>query len=110
MSSLAFVSCEKDDDSNNNQNNEPEWEVFVYGRPSCGLCTAFKDNADAEGLDYTFYDIDTDESKKNEMWDKLNAAGMGGGSVTLPVVDANVEGESNMFSNPSVQEVLDVLP
>ena len=109
ISSLAFVSCEKDDDSNN-QNNEPEWEVFVYGRPTCGLCNAFKDDADAEGLEYTFYDIDADQEKNTEMWDKLNTAGMGGGSVTLPVVDAYVEGESHMFTNPSVQEVLDELP
>ncbi|MCF8332471.1 MAG: hypothetical protein K9H84_08475 [Bacteroidales bacterium] len=110
MSSLAFISCEKDEESNNNQNNEPEWEVIVYGRPTCGLCNAFKDAADAEGLEYTFYDIDTNQEKNAEMWDKLNAAGMGGGSITLPVVDALVDGESHMFSNPTVQEVMDVLP
>ncbi|MGM0647738.1 MAG: glutaredoxin family protein [Bacteroidota bacterium] len=110
-SMVFFTSCDKDDDDDtNNKDTQVEWEVLVYGRPTCGLCNAFKDAADAEGLEYTFYDIDTDSEKNSEMWDKLNDAGMGGGSITLPVVDAYVDGESHMFSNPSVAEVMDVLP
>jgi glutaredoxin len=109
ISSFSIVSCDKEED-NNNQTNEPQWEMFVYGRPGCGLCTSFKDACDAEGLEYTFYDIDQDDTKKAEMWDKLNAAGMGGGSVTLPVVDVYVDGASNMFLNPSIEEVKNVMP
>lgn len=108
ISSFSIVSCDKEED--NNQTNEPQWEIFVYGRPGCGNCTNFKNQCDTEGLEYTFYDIDQDDTKKAEMWDKLNAAGMGGGSVTLPVVDVNVDGTENMFCYPSMEEVKNVLP
>lgn len=110
ISTAAFFACDKEEDDNNQQNSGPDYEILIYGRPSCGLCQAFKDDCDEEGLDYTFYDIDTNDAKKDEMWDKLNEAGMGGGNITLPIVDVIIDGESNMFESPDIQEVLDILP
>ncbi|MFW6020024.1 MAG: glutaredoxin family protein [Bacteroidales bacterium] len=109
-SALMFFSCDKEDDDNNQQNAGADYEILIYGRPSCGLCQGFKDDCDAEELDYTFYDIDTDDEKNTEMWDKLNEAGMGGSNITLPIVDVVIEGESNMFESPDIEEVLEILP
>ncbi|MGM0613565.1 MAG: glutaredoxin family protein [Bacteroidota bacterium] len=109
-SALLFFSCDKEEDDNNQQSPGPDYEILIYGRPSCSNCQGFKDDCDAENLDYTFYDIDNNDDKNSEMWDKLNEAGMGGGNITLPIVDVNVDGESNMFENPDIGEVLDAIP
>ena len=110
-SALMFFSCDKEeDDDNNQQNSGPDYEILIYGRPSCSNCQDFKDDCDAEGLDYTFYNIDSNDEKNAEMWNKLNDAGMGGGNIDIPVVDVLIEGESNMFENPDIGEVLDVIP
>ena len=100
-STLMFFSCDKEED---------DYEILIYGRPSCGFCQGFKDDCDPEGLEYTFYDIDTNDEKNTEMWDKLNEAGMGGGNITLPIVDVVVDGESNMFESPDIEEVLEIIP
>ncbi len=112
IAAFSFVlgSCEKEEENNNNNITTPEYQIFVYGRPSCGNCISFKSACDAEGMDYKFYNVDTNDVKKQEMWDKLNAAGLGGGSVTFPVVDAYFDNASHMFVNPVLQEVKDTLP
>ncbi|MFO8054750.1 MAG: hypothetical protein R6U19_06255 [Bacteroidales bacterium] len=108
---LAVASCDKEeDDDANDQEQEPQWEMFVYGNPGCGYCTSFMSDCDAEELDYTFYDVTDDNEKNQEMWDKVNEAGMGGGSIGYPIVDVEVDGEMNLFERPSIEEVLEVIP
>lgn len=111
VSTAVFFACDKEDDSgDNNDQQQKSWQLLIYGRSTCGYCKSFKNDCEDEGLDYTFYDIDSSSTKNREMWDKLNEANMGGGSVSLPVVDAMVEGESHMFIRPDIQTVIDTLP
>ena len=100
----TFSSCKKDDNKDDqDQDPQIQWTIYMYGRPSCGFCAGLKNDLDAESIAYTFYDIDNEADKNQEMWDKLNAAGMGGGSVGLPVVDVEVDGTANMFIRPDVE-------
>lgn len=104
---LGIVACEKEnvkDEDPEPEKPKKEWTIHVYGRPTCGYCSALKSGLDAESIPYLFYDIDTDNEKKSEMWAKLNAAGMGGGSVGLPVVDVVVDNVSHMFIRPNIEE------
>ncbi len=107
---MAFsiqLACDKEEE----KDPDPvvkEWTIYVYGRPSCGFCSNFMKGLDAEAIPYTFYNIDEDPGKNTEMWNKLNAAGMGGGSVGLPVVDIVVDGVSHLFIRPNIND--DVKP
>jgi glutaredoxin len=97
------LACEKEEQKD--PDPDPvvkEWTIYVYGRPSCGFCSSFMNGLDAESIPYTFYNIDDEPDKNSEMWSKLNAAGMGGGSVGLPVVDVVVDGESHLFIRPNI--------
>lgn len=108
---FSVTSCKKDDDDDSNGGDpQIQWEMFIYGRSTCAFTTGFKSDADGQKLDYTFYDIDQDETKQQEMWGKVNTAGMGGGQVNLPIVDVEIEGQMNLFERPSIEEVLEVIP
>ncbi len=98
LSTTTFSSCSKDEDKA--EDPKPTWTIYIYGRPTCGICTAFKQSLDEESIPYTFYNVDDEPDKNAEMWQKLNDAGMGGGSVGLPVVDVMVDGVSHMFIRP----------
>ena len=99
--SMMISSCEKKDDDQK-QEDPPKkvWTIYIYGRPTCGFCNAFKQSLDDENIPYTFYNVDDEPDKNSEMWQKLNDAGMGGGSVGLPVVDVYVDGVSHIFIRP----------
>lgn len=109
----ALAACEKEKKDDTQPDPEPQhtFDILIYGRPSCGHCTAFKQACEDNNLEYTFYDIDQNAEKKTEMWDKVNNAGLGnGGSIGLPIVDAIVDGTSNVFERPDIQTILDLKP
>lgn len=95
---LITTSCEKTDD---NQGQEPvNFEIFVYGLTGCHLCTDFEDALDQDNIPYTFYDIDTNNTKRAEMMSKLQVAGIPSDSIQWPVVDVMVDSISHMFIQP----------
>lgn len=102
----GLISCEKEEEKKEEQKEEVkiEWTIYVYGRPGCGFCSSLMNGLDSEDIPYTFYNIDEEPEKSQEMWDKLNAAGMGGGSVGLPVVDVEVDGVPHIFIRPDIEE------
>ena len=98
---LITTSCEKKGD---NQDNEPvNFEIFVYGLTGCHLCTDFEDALDQDNIPYTFYDIDTNNTKRAEMMSKLQTAGIPSDSIQWPVVDVMVDSISHMFIQPDYQ-------
>ena len=102
----VMTSCKKSTEDDEKVKEEPpkkEWTILLYGRPSCGICSALKADLNAESIAFTEYDIDTQSDKNSEMWAKLSAIGHTG-SVGLPVVDVIVDGESNVFIRPSVAD------
>jgi glutaredoxin len=103
ISMVSLTSCSKDDD-NTDDNNTPQktWTIYEYGRPSCGYCMALKQELEDANIAFTFYNIDDEPDKNSEMWQKLNDAGMGGGSVGIPVVDVMVDGVSHIFIRPDL--------
>ncbi len=99
----VMTSCNKSTDEDEvNDPPKKEWTVLLYGRPSCGICSALKADLNTANIAFTEYDIDTQSDKKDEMWAKLTAIGHSG-SVGLPVVDVIVDGESNVLIQPSVE-------
>lgn len=75
--------------------------LILYGSNSCGYCINTRNELDAAGIDYTFYDVNDDAEKSTEMWDKINAAGLSTTSVGFPVVDAN----GHLLIRPTLEEI-----
>ena len=76
--------------------------ITLYGREDCGLCKAMRKNLDNAGIGYTFYDVDADESKNTEMWQKIQSSDPGTKNVQFPVVDIN----GLILMSPSFEEVM----
>ncbi len=107
---FLLFSCEKEAD-NKKDNNNKQYEVLIYGRDVCSNCERFINNCDKNNVQYTYYNVDEDSQKRSEMQQKCWEAGFGSsGSVTLPIVDVILSDTSYLFENPSIQEVLNLIP
>ncbi|MFP4093778.1 MAG: glutaredoxin family protein [Cyclobacteriaceae bacterium] len=60
-------------------------EIIVYGSDECNHCVDFKKKLDDAGLEYTFYDVEKDQSKVNDMLMVVQRAGIRG-NINYPVV------------------------
>ncbi len=106
---LVFISCEKEEDKP--ENKSQQYELLVYGRAVCSNCERFLNNCEKNDVSFTYYDIDDDSQKRDEMQQKCWEAGFGSsGSVTLPIVDLILADTSYLFENPSFQEVNNLIP
>lgn len=107
LSLATFIyACEKDQEE-----EKQGYEILIYGREVCSNCEKLMHKCDDNNVDYTFYDIDKDSEKRNEMQEKCWEAGFGSsGSVTLPIVDVIVSDNSYLYENPSFSDILAVLP
>ncbi|MCF8332470.1 MAG: glutaredoxin [Bacteroidales bacterium] len=104
--SVYMFSCQKEEDE-----SHQEYEILIYGREVCSNCEKLMRKCDDNNVDYTFYDIDKDSEKRNEMQQKCWEAGFGNsGSVTLPIVDVILADTSYLYENPSFADISAVLP
>ncbi len=94
--------CAGDSDDNEVEVYSASSSVIVYGRDTCSLTTSLKSQLDAEGIDYTYKNIDESDAY-SEMWEKVQAASWytAGSSVGLPIVDAN----GTVLERPSVDDI-----
>lgn len=81
--------------------SSPAVPVIIYGTPSCGSCTSMKRSLNQENIAYTFYDINRDPERKDELWRHVNREHPGITRVSTPVV---VVGEAVLI-NPSFSQV-----
>lgn len=102
--SLAVLSCSPSgkDENTSAASSAPasQKQMLVYGSNECDHCINFKKKMDSLGIKYTFFDVNVDESKANEMLAKLQQARFVG-NITLPVVDI----EGRVMVNPDLQMV-----
>lgn len=76
--------------------------VIVYGRPTCGLTSAMRQELEANKIPYEFRNVDTDEETNREMWALIRNSGTEvGDSVRLPVL--SVKGRT--LINSSIDDV-----
>jgi len=66
----------------------PQKTILVYGSDECSHCVDFKDQLDSAGLEYTFYDVEKDQSKGDEMLMKVQRTGFQG-YIRFPVVEVD---------------------
>lgn len=69
-------------------NLQQEKDVFIYGSNACDHCINLKKALDSAEIEYTFYDIDVDKVRENEMVSLLNKYKRGG-HVTFPVAEVD---------------------
>lgn len=101
ISSVGFQSC----DSNSNLSSTSDQKsILVYGSDECSHCVEFKDKLDSAGLSYTFYDVEKDKSKGDEMLLKVQRTGYQG-YVRFPVIE--IDGEIRVA--PDFNQVEEIL-
>lgn len=59
-------------------------KVFIYSTPTCPYCIKVKDYLKEKGIEYTDYNVATDQAKAKEMIEKS-------GQMGVPVVIINDE-------------------
>ena len=60
-------------------------KVEIFSTPTCGYCKMAKEYFTEKGVEYTDYDVATDEAKRNEMVQKT-------GQMGVPVIVMSEEG------------------
>jgi uncharacterized protein YkwD len=75
--------------------------ILVYGTNACGRCVSMKRSLSDENIVYTFYDINREPERKDEMFRHVNREHQGISRVSVPVV---VVGEAVLI-NPSFAQV-----
>jgi len=76
-------------------------EMIVYGSDTCDHCISFKAKMDSLGIKYTFYDVQVDQTKAQEMLDKLAKVNFIG-NIAFPVVDI----EGRVMVSPEIPMVV----
>jgi len=62
-------------------------KMIVYGSDSCHSCLDTKAFLNEKNIEFTYYDIDVNKSKEQEMLLKLQKANISIQTLSLPVVD-----------------------
>ncbi len=108
LSILAFVviliSCgpvTKESSEKSELKASGQKEMLVYGANTCDHCINFKRKMDSLQIKYTFFDVEVDQTKADEMLRKLEQARFIG-NISFPVVDI----EGRVMVSPDIQQVL----
>ena len=81
-------------------------KMIVYGSDSCHSCLDTKAFLKEKNIKFTYYDIDVNKKKEQEMLVKLQKANISIHTLSLPVIDNN----GDVFLNKGIlQEFLKVL-
>ena len=75
--------------------------LILYGSEGCGFCISLKKELDDAGISYKFFDVTTNESYSEEMFNKINEAFPGSNYANFPVVDIN----GKILIRPELDEV-----
>lgn len=81
-----------------------EYQVILYGRPTCSRCSSMRTKLESNGIAYTDLNIDEDGEALSDMWRWVYSSDDydSGGSVGLPVMVVN---SNACLINPSFDEV-----
>lgn len=92
LSFFALQSCMVDSNEQKAEASvseaQPQKTILVYGSDECSHCVDFKAQLDSAGLEYTFYDVEKDQSKGDEMLLKVQRTGFQG-YIRFPVVEVD---------------------
>ncbi len=76
--------------------------IVMYSLTTCGFCNQKRAELHARGVPFVEYFVDNDMAKRNELFEKLRAAGHSGG-VGTPTFEVNGRMLPN---NPSLDSIL----
>ena len=62
-------------------------KIIVYGSDTCHYCVDTKSFLQEKNIVFTYYDVDINLEKQNEMVEKLQKAGIPLDAISLPIVD-----------------------
>lgn len=77
--------------------------IVMYSLTTCGYCNAKRAELKARGIPFVEYFIDTDRAHREELFEKLIAAGYKGGGIGTPTFEVNGKMLPN---NPSLDTLI----
>ncbi|WPP51252.1 glutaredoxin family protein [Catalinimonas niigatensis] len=75
-------------ESTTTEQSQDQKTILVYGSDECSHCVDFKKKLDSAGYEYTFYDVEKNQSLADEMLLKVQESGFQG-YISFPVVEVN---------------------
>lgn len=82
---LTSFSCNAQEEVH--QTKETKKEIIVYGSDSCHSCLDTKAFLKNKKIKFTYYDIDINKEKEQEMLTKLQKANISIHTLSIPVID-----------------------
>lgn len=82
--STLQINCQEKGEKNKSVKTE---KIIVYGSNSCHYCVDTKTFLKEKNIDFTYYDIDVNKAKEQEMLVKLKKANIPVYTLSLPVID-----------------------
>lgn len=76
--------------------------IIVYGREDCPVCVTFKQKLTDAQIDYAYKDMEN-ESVQNELYPRMERAGLNTQKFLLPVIDVN----GSLAARPLLRDSLD---
>ncbi len=74
-------------DKINIKTNSKTKQIIVYGSDTCHYCIDTKTFLQSKNIEFTYYDIDVNKVKEQEMLVKLKKANIPVYTLSLPVID-----------------------
>ncbi len=78
-------------------------EIVMYSLTTCGYCTALRHKFEANKIPFTEHFVDTDQTRWQELIQKMQAAGYQGGGIGTPTLEVNGR---MMRNNPRFEDVI----
>tara|TARA_R110001606_G_scaffold114435_4_gene241976 strand:+ start:819 stop:1181 length:363 start_codon:yes stop_codon:yes gene_type:complete len=84
---FSFITLQSNAQEVFHQTKESKKEIIVYGSDSCHSCLDTKAFLKDKKIVFTYYDIDVNKEKEQEMLVKLKQANISIHTLNLPVID-----------------------
>ena len=101
---VFMVACSpsaKEASNGETANGSGQKQMIVYGSNTCDHCINFKKKMDSLNIKYSFFDVEVDQTKADEMLKKLEEVRFMG-YIAFPVVDI----EGRVMVNPELSQVM----
>lgn len=86
--------------------NHSKQELIMYSQTGCGYCISKAQELRDNGIAFTEYYIDQDDTREQELWDKLKRAGFNASVVGTPTFDA---AGTILPNNPSLSRIMEAM-
>lgn len=97
---LFLQNCSGNKNETGHKMLNPGSAIIVYGSRECIHCVRFMASLDSAGILYKFFDVEKDQNRFQEMYQKIKKNDIKG-YISYPVVEIN----GNLYVRPDIKTV-----